>query len=52
MERGQENNNKQSVVFTHGAVTDYRTWQFQVKPFSRQYRVIASTAGGILIQIK
>jgi non-heme chloroperoxidase len=39
-ERGQ-NNNKQSVVFTHGAVNDYRAWQFQIEPFSQQYRVIS-----------
>ena len=41
IERGQENNNKQSVVFTHGAVSDYRAWQFQIEPFSQQYRVIS-----------
>jgi non-heme chloroperoxidase len=34
------NNDKQSVVFTHGAVSDYRAWQFQIEPFSQQYRVI------------
>jgi non-heme chloroperoxidase len=42
MERGEKNNNKQSaVVFTHGAVSDYRAWQFQIEPFSQQYRVIS-----------
>src|SRR5687768_1238755 len=43
MERGENNNsNKQSaVVFTHGAVCDYRAWQFQIEPFSKQYRVIS-----------
>jgi non-heme chloroperoxidase len=40
MERGQDNN-KQSVVFTHGAVSDYRAWQFQIEPFSQRYRVIS-----------
>jgi non-heme chloroperoxidase len=34
------NNDKQSVVFTHGAVSDYRAWQFQIEPFSQHYRVI------------
>jgi non-heme chloroperoxidase len=33
-------NNKQSVIFTPAAFTDYRVWQFQVEPFSRHYRVI------------
>jgi non-heme chloroperoxidase len=33
--------NKQSVVFTPAAFTDYRVWQFQVEPFSRHYRVIS-----------
>jgi non-heme chloroperoxidase len=43
MERGQNNDsNKQSaIVFTHGAVSDYRAWQFQIEPFSQQYRVIS-----------
>jgi non-heme chloroperoxidase len=39
IERGGENN-KQSVVFTHGTLLDYRQWEFQVEPFSRNYRVI------------
>ena len=34
-------NNKQSVVFTPAAFTDYRVWQFQVESFSRHYRVIS-----------
>jgi non-heme chloroperoxidase len=38
MEFGE--NNKQSVIFTHGAFTDYRVWQSQIEPFSRHYRVI------------
>jgi pimeloyl-ACP methyl ester carboxylesterase len=38
MEFGQ--NNKQSVIFTPAAFTDYRVWQFQVEPFSHHYRVI------------
>jgi non-heme chloroperoxidase len=33
--------NKQSVVLTPAAFTDYRVWQFQVQPFSRHYRVIS-----------
>jgi non-heme chloroperoxidase len=33
-------NNKHSVIFTPAAFTDYRVWQFQVEPFSRNYRVI------------
>jgi non-heme chloroperoxidase len=33
-------NNKQSVIFTPAAFTDYRVWQFQVEPFSHHYRVI------------
>jgi non-heme chloroperoxidase len=33
-------NNKQSVIFTPATFTDYRVWQFQVEPFSRNYRVI------------
>ena len=39
-ERGENNNKQSAVVFTHGAVSDYRAWQFQIEPFSRQYRVI------------
>jgi non-heme chloroperoxidase len=39
MELGEDN--KQSVIFTPGAFTDYRVWQFQVEPFSRHYRVIS-----------
>ncbi len=38
IERGE--NNKQSVIFTHGALSDYREWEFQIEPFSRNYRVI------------
>jgi non-heme chloroperoxidase len=41
MERGENNNKQSAVVFTHGAVSDYRAWQFQIEPFSRHYRVIA-----------
>jgi pimeloyl-ACP methyl ester carboxylesterase len=33
-------NNKQSVIFTPAAFTDFREWQFQLEPFSRLYRVI------------
>lgn len=41
LERGENNNKQSAVVFTHGAVSDYRTWHFQIEPFSRHYRVIA-----------
>jgi non-heme chloroperoxidase len=41
MERGENNNKQSAVVFTHGAVSDYRAWHFQIGPFSRHYRVIA-----------
>lgn len=41
MERGENNNKQSAVVFTHGAVSDYRAWHFQIEPFSRHYRVIA-----------
>jgi pimeloyl-ACP methyl ester carboxylesterase len=39
LELGEDN--KQSVIFTPAAFTDYRVWQFQVEPFSRHYRVIS-----------
>jgi pimeloyl-ACP methyl ester carboxylesterase len=29
------------VVFVHGAVGDYRTWEAQMNPFAQDYRVIA-----------
>ncbi len=29
------------VVFVHGAVGDYRTWEAQINPFAQNYRVIA-----------
>ncbi len=38
IERGE--NNKQSVVFSHGTLSDYRDWEFQIESFSRHYRVI------------
>lgn len=38
IERGE--NNKQSIVFTHGTLGDYRNWEFQIESFSRHYRVI------------
>jgi non-heme chloroperoxidase len=41
IERGQENSNKQSVVFTHAAITDYGVWNFQIEPFSHHYRIIS-----------
>lgn len=28
------------VVFVHGAFTDYRSWHFQIGPFSERFRVI------------
>jgi len=31
----------QTVIFVHGAIRDYRSWQFQMEPFSRKYRTIA-----------
>jgi non-heme chloroperoxidase len=33
--------NSQPVIFTPAALTDYRVWQFQTEPFSREYRVIS-----------
>ncbi|MGH9931493.1 MAG: alpha/beta fold hydrolase [Pyrinomonadaceae bacterium] len=30
-----------AVVFVHGGVEDYRTWQSQMEPFSKRYHVIA-----------
>ncbi len=41
MERGENNNKQSAIVFTHGAVSDYRAWHFQIEPFSQQYRVIS-----------
>lgn len=34
-------NHTQSVVFTPAAFSDYRVWQFQIEPFSRNYRVVS-----------
>lgn len=31
----------QSIVLIHGSLTDYRSWPFQMEPFSRKYRVIS-----------
>jgi pimeloyl-ACP methyl ester carboxylesterase len=31
----------QSVIFVHGAINDYRSWQFQIEPFSRKYCTIS-----------
>jgi non-heme chloroperoxidase len=31
----------QPVIFVHGGINDYRSWQFQMKPFSQKYRVIS-----------
>jgi pimeloyl-ACP methyl ester carboxylesterase len=36
-----ENGQGQDVVFVHGIPTDYRAWNAQVMPFSKNYRVIA-----------
>lgn len=38
--------NKQSVIFVHGALSDYRLWQFQVEPFAQRYRVISYSRRG------
>jgi len=29
------------IVFVHGSLNDFRSWQFQMEPFSRHYRTIA-----------
>jgi pimeloyl-ACP methyl ester carboxylesterase len=31
----------QLVIFIHGGINDYRSWQFQMEPFSKNYRVIS-----------
>ena len=31
----------QPVIFVHGRINDYRSWQFQMDPFSQKYRVIS-----------
>jgi pimeloyl-ACP methyl ester carboxylesterase len=31
----------QPVIFIHGGINDYRSWQFQIDSFSRKYRVIS-----------
>jgi non-heme chloroperoxidase len=31
----------QPVIFIHGGLDDYRTWQFQIDSFSRKYRAIS-----------
>jgi pimeloyl-ACP methyl ester carboxylesterase len=31
----------QPVIFIHGSINDYRSWQFQIEPFSRKYRAIS-----------
>ena len=38
--------NKQSVIFVHGALSDYRWWQYQVEPFAQRYRVISYSRRG------
>jgi non-heme chloroperoxidase len=30
-----------AVIFVHGAIANYRSWQFQVEPFSRKYCAIS-----------
>jgi non-heme chloroperoxidase len=30
-----------AVIFVHGALGDYCSWQFQIEPFSRKYRAIS-----------
>lgn len=39
--------NKQSVIFVHGSLSDYHWWQFQVEPFAQRYRVIAYSRRGV-----
>lgn len=29
------------VIFVHGSINDYRTWQHQIEPFAEHFRVIA-----------
>ena len=29
------------VIFVHGSLSDFRSWRFQMEPFSKQYRAIA-----------
>jgi pimeloyl-ACP methyl ester carboxylesterase len=31
----------QPVIFIHGSISDYRSWQFQMEPFSEKYRAIS-----------
>ena len=31
----------QPVIFIHGGINDYRSWQFQIEPFSKNYRAIS-----------
>lgn len=31
----------QAVIFVHGTINDYRSWQFQVEPFSKKYHIIS-----------
>jgi non-heme chloroperoxidase len=31
----------QLVIFIHGSLNDYRSWQFQMEPFSEKYRAIS-----------
>ncbi len=49
LERGENNN--QTGVFTHDAISDYRSWQFQIEPFSQKYRIV-SYSRRILIQTR
>lgn len=30
-----------TVIFVHGSLDDYRSWRYQIEPFSHHYRVIA-----------
>jgi non-heme chloroperoxidase len=36
-----EQGDGQPVIFIHGGINDYRSWQFQIEPFSHKYRVIS-----------
>ena len=31
----------QPVIFVHGSLNDYRSWQFQIGPFSDKYRIVS-----------
>src|SRR5438105_6563750 len=37
VERGEG----EPVVFVHGGLSDFRTWNFQMEPFARRYRAVS-----------